>query len=189
MLVRASMKITGWGHSTDGHSHSRHTHSLTIPEASEPDSSQTTPHSLPGAVSAPQTPAAAAAGGVAGRSTPPGFCPACRSPTTGQPGSPRNLGGNFPATIAGKGRTSPDPAAAGVGAGAVCSVCGSGSSGGGKRVRLIQVLSPNLVGRAHVWGNKLSIRSTWVCVDAPYFEAPGEAAGKALLRSGAVFHV
>jgi len=42
---------------------------------------------------------------------------------------------------------------------------------------LVQVLSPSLVGRAHVWGNKLAVRGTWTCVDAPYFEAPGTVSG------------
>lgn len=45
------------------------------------------------------------------------------------------------------------------------------------RVRLVQILSPSLVGRAHVWGNKLSLKSSWVCTDAPYFEAPGGQCG------------
>jgi hypothetical protein len=69
-----------------------------------------------------------------------------------------------------------DPKRGSGGGGALArSTHGSSSGSGGRRVRLIQVLSPSLVGRAHMWGNKLSVRSTWVCVDAPYFEAPGRA--------------
>jgi hypothetical protein len=42
-----------------------------------------------------------------------------------------------------------------------------------QRVRLVQILAPSLVGRAAVWGNQLSLKSNWVCCDAPYYEAPG----------------
>uniref|UniRef100_A0A383VRV6 Guanylate cyclase domain-containing protein n=1 Tax=Tetradesmus obliquus TaxID=3088 RepID=A0A383VRV6_TETOB len=42
-----------------------------------------------------------------------------------------------------------------------------------QRVRLVQILAPSLVGRAAVWGNQLSLKSSWVCCDAPYYEAPG----------------
>jgi hypothetical protein len=112
------------------------------------------------------------------------FCQACRSPPGDQPGSPMGNGGNMPSpgrkaygALKSKGRTSPEAAAGdgtqGLGyVTSVCSTCGSGS-GSSQRVRLIQVLSPSLAGRAHVWGNKLSVRSMWICVDAPYFEAPG----------------
>lgn len=41
-------------------------------------------------------------------------------------------------------------------------------------LHVLQVLSPSLVGRAPVWGDALSLRGSWVCLDAPYFEAPGE---------------
>jgi hypothetical protein len=52
---------------------------------------------------------------------------------------------------------------------------GSSSSGvaAKQRVRLVQILAPSLVGRAAVWGNQLSLKSNWVCCDAPYYEAPG----------------
>jgi hypothetical protein len=53
---------------------------------------------------------------------------------------------------------------------------GSSSSSGvasKQRVRLVQILAPSLVGRAAVWGNQLSLKSNWVCCDAPYYEAPG----------------
>lgn len=196
MLVQASMKLAGWTHSRHHHhnghqqQHPRHAPSLTIPEPAEPWGDQqqqqqqqmaTTPQSLPGSMPAAAWDLTAAAaggggwGGGGGAGTP-RSCPACRESGGGQllhiPGSP--AGGK-------SGRLSPDAAgaAAAAAAAAACSVCGRGSSGGGsRRVRLIQVLSPSLVGRAHVWGGKLSLRSGWVCVDAPYFEAPGGCAGR-----------
>eukprot|EP00877_Chromochloris_zofingiensis_P010007 jgi/Chrzof1/525/Cz01g19010.t1 len=40
-------------------------------------------------------------------------------------------------------------------------------------VRLIQIIAPALLGRARVFGNRLSLNEDWVCVDKPYFDAPG----------------
>lgn len=54
-----------------------------------------------------------------------------------------------------------------------CGTAGSGSEHGNVRLRLYQVLPPSLAGRAPLWGNTLSLRGPWVCLDAPYFEAPG----------------
>jgi len=54
-----------------------------------------------------------------------------------------------------------------------CATAGSGSEHGSIRLRLYQVLSPRLAARAAVWGDALSLRGSWVCLDAPYFEAPG----------------
>ena len=42
-----------------------------------------------------------------------------------------------------------------------------------KPLKLFQVLSPSLVLRAKVFGNKLALKEEWICVDAPYFTAPG----------------
>eukprot|EP00878_Enallax_costatus_P015917 GHUV01016686.1.p1 GENE.GHUV01016686.1~~GHUV01016686.1.p1 ORF type:complete len:509 (+),score=139.69 GHUV01016686.1:281-1807(+) len=53
------------------------------------------------------------------------------------------------------------------------------------RVRLVQILAPSLVGRAFVWGSKLSLKSSWVCTDAPYFDAPGTTSREA----GSVQHI
>jgi hypothetical protein len=50
---------------------------------------------------------------------------------------------------------------------------GHAQQGRPHRLRLLQILSPSLVSRAHVWGSNLTLRPTWTCVDAPYFEAPG----------------
>lgn len=65
---------------------------------------------------------------------------------------------------------------------------GSGAAGGltdqpgvntrRPRVRLVQILAPSLVGRAFVWGSKMSLKSNWVCTDPPYFEAPGGSVGR-----------
>jgi hypothetical protein len=59
-------------------------------------------------------------------------------------------------------------------AGGADSSSGANSVGPRQRVRLVQILAPSLVGRAAVWGNQLSLKSSWVCCDAPYYEAPGE---------------
>jgi hypothetical protein len=172
MFCRASLKISGWGGQT---------HTITIPEPpDQPPSAATTPTSLPGAMTPlqgstpPQPPAAA--------------CTACRSPPPGGAAAaePDSGDGGWLSRIGWRRRgsdrvTSPTAAAAGAAAGGVRSSRGSAggaacprcSSSSSQVVRLVQVLSPALVGRAHVWGNKLAIRSTWVCVDAPYFEAPG----------------
>ncbi len=40
-------------------------------------------------------------------------------------------------------------------------------------VRAPQVVSPVLVERAHHFGSKLALKDEWVCVDPPYFSAPG----------------
>ena len=42
------------------------------------------------------------------------------------------------------------------------------------KLRLYQILSPALAGRAWVWGNKMSLKEDWRCTDMPYFDAPGE---------------
>lgn len=41
------------------------------------------------------------------------------------------------------------------------------------QVRLYQLLAPELVGRAVLFGNKLAVCDTWRCLDPPYFAAPG----------------
>ena len=41
------------------------------------------------------------------------------------------------------------------------------------RLRLYQILAPELAGRGVVFGNKLAFRDAWQCVDSPYFAAPG----------------
>ncbi|KAG1677749.1 hypothetical protein FOA52_001061 [Chlamydomonas sp. UWO 241] len=41
------------------------------------------------------------------------------------------------------------------------------------RLRLYQVLAPSLVGRGRHFGSATSLKSEWVCVDQPYFSAPG----------------
>lgn len=43
------------------------------------------------------------------------------------------------------------------------------------RMRLYQVLAPSLVGRARHFGSAVALKSEWVCVDAPYFDAPAAA--------------
>jgi hypothetical protein len=58
-------------------------------------------------------------------------------------------------------------------AGGVDGSSSSNTVGPRQRVRLVQILAPSLVGRAAVWGNQLSLKSSWVCCDAPYYEAPG----------------
>lgn len=169
MLVRASLKLTGWGgpdnncNNAGAGTHDqqqrplKHLTTLSIPEASEGTTAASTPTPfLPGGMPLllPQD----------GNSPPPMFA----SPATTCP-------------VCHKTASSAAAAAEGVARGSVaaCAACvgrfvgvgvGSGSS---KRVRMVQVLPPSLVGRAHVWGNKLAIKSNWVCVDAPYFEAPG----------------
>ncbi|EFJ44638.1 hypothetical protein VOLCADRAFT_95039 [Volvox carteri f. nagariensis] len=40
-------------------------------------------------------------------------------------------------------------------------------------IRVFQILSPSLVGRAKVFGNKLALRDEWRCSDDPYLAAPG----------------
>lgn len=57
-----------------------------------------------------------------------------------------------------------------------CATAGSGSEHGTVRLRLYQVLSPSLAARAAVWGDSLSLKGSWMCLDAPYFEAPGVCA-------------
>jgi len=47
-----------------------------------------------------------------------------------------------------------------------------GGPHGAPRLRLYQVLAPSLVGRAKVFGNRLALGPGFVCVDAPYFDAP-----------------
>jgi len=42
-----------------------------------------------------------------------------------------------------------------------------------QRLRLYQILPPSLLGRAKIFGNKLALKEEWVCVDLPYFAAPG----------------
>ena len=42
-----------------------------------------------------------------------------------------------------------------------------------RRLKLFQILSPGLVGRAKVFGSKLALKEEWVCIDPPYFNAPG----------------
>ena len=42
-------------------------------------------------------------------------------------------------------------------------------------LRLYQILPPALAARAKVFGNKLALKEEWVCVDQPYFNAPGAA--------------
>jgi hypothetical protein len=41
------------------------------------------------------------------------------------------------------------------------------------QVRLYQLLSPGLAGRAVVFGSKLALCDNWRCIDPPYFAAPG----------------
>lgn len=41
------------------------------------------------------------------------------------------------------------------------------------QVRLYQLLAPELVGRAVVFGAKLALPDSWRCIDLPYFAAPG----------------
>ncbi|GAX78739.1 hypothetical protein CEUSTIGMA_g6176.t1 [Chlamydomonas eustigma] len=48
----------------------------------------------------------------------------------------------------------------------------------GQIMRIYQVLAPSLVSRGHVFGSKLSLKEEWVCVDEPYFNAPGVATAK-----------
>jgi hypothetical protein len=50
----------------------------------------------------------------------------------------------------------------------------SSSSTARPRVRLLQILSPSLIGRANIWGSTLSVKPSWECTDAPYFDAPGQ---------------
>jgi hypothetical protein len=45
--------------------------------------------------------------------------------------------------------------------------------GGGDTLRLYQILPPPLVERAKIWGNKLALKDNTVCLDMPYFSAPG----------------
>ena len=53
---------------------------------------------------------------------------------------------------------------------------GNGPSGTeGRRLRLYQILSPRLIGRAKVFGSKLALKEEWVCIDQPYFNALGGA--------------
>jgi hypothetical protein len=169
------MKLSGWG--------GQAAHSITIPDPSDqPPSAETTPNSLPGAMAPLQ--------GSTPLQSPGAACTACRTPPPGGAAAEPDgdgqspLGGWLPRLgwrrhSPGERATSPTAAAGGVRGsrgsvgGAGCASCGSSGS---RVVRLVQVLSPALVGRAHVWGNKLAVRSTWVCVDAPYFEAPGEMA-------------
>jgi hypothetical protein len=40
---------------------------------------------------------------------------------------------------------------------------------------MYQILPPALIGRAKVFGNKLALKEGYVCVDQPYFSAPGVA--------------
>ena len=40
-------------------------------------------------------------------------------------------------------------------------------------LKLYQILPPSLAGRAKVFGNKLALKDDWLCVDQPYFNAPG----------------
>ena len=49
----------------------------------------------------------------------------------------------------------------------------TGSDSSERPLKLFQVLSPSLVPRAKVFGNKLALKEEWICVDAPYFTAPG----------------
>ncbi|GIL91787.1 hypothetical protein Vretifemale_19327, partial [Volvox reticuliferus] len=39
-------------------------------------------------------------------------------------------------------------------------------------VRLYQIISPALTGRAKVFGNKVALKDEWFCSDSPYFAAP-----------------
>ena len=41
-------------------------------------------------------------------------------------------------------------------------------------LRLYQIASPALAGRAALFGNKLDLKAGWKCLDAPYFSAPGK---------------
>lgn len=41
------------------------------------------------------------------------------------------------------------------------------------QVRLYQLLAPELLGRAVVFGAKLALPDSWRCIDSPYFAAPG----------------
>jgi hypothetical protein len=45
----------------------------------------------------------------------------------------------------------------------------------GQIMRIYQVLAPSLVARGHIFGSKVSLKEEWVCVDEPYFNAPGKA--------------
>lgn len=72
-----------------------------------------------------------------------------------------------------------------------CATAGSCSEHGGSGgvcLRLYQVLSPSLSGRAAVWGDALSLKGSWTCLDAPYFEAPGgfESCVGVCVRAGVV---
>jgi len=49
------------------------------------------------------------------------------------------------------------------------------SADGGPALHLYQLLPQSLVGRAQVFGNKLALGSSWVCLSPPYFYAPGRA--------------
>ena len=40
-------------------------------------------------------------------------------------------------------------------------------------VRLYQIVSPSLAGRAAVFGSHLALPDSWHCIDPPYFDAPG----------------
>lgn len=65
---------------------------------------------------------------------------------------------------------------------------GGGAGTAQQRVRLVQILAPSLVGRAQVWGNNLKVKDSWVCTDAPYFEAPGEPQQHTISASGDSMH-
>eukprot|EP00955_Chlamydomonas_euryale_P001026 11920-Chlamydomonas_euryale.AAC.1 len=41
-------------------------------------------------------------------------------------------------------------------------------------LHLYQLAAPSLCERVKAFGNKLALKDEWVCVDKPYFEAPGE---------------
>ncbi|GAX78738.1 hypothetical protein CEUSTIGMA_g6175.t1 [Chlamydomonas eustigma] len=47
------------------------------------------------------------------------------------------------------------------------------STSNGRLLRLYQVLAPSLKSRGQIFGSKLRLKPGWVCVDEPYFNAPG----------------
>jgi hypothetical protein len=42
-----------------------------------------------------------------------------------------------------------------------------------EKLRVMQLLAPELVGRAKVFGNQLALRADMKCQDMPYFDGPG----------------
>lgn len=69
-----------------------------------------------------------------------------------------------------------------------CVTDGSGNSiraaAGCGHVRLYQLVTPQLAGRAVVFGSKLALCPNWRCLDPPYFSAPGAVASRATAQQG-----